>query len=95
MSLPTPTLHTARLLLRPFTDADRDSLFALHTNPRVLHYWDAPPWGERTHVARRLHRGWRGVGLLGIRAAQAAAAAAAVTSLSRRSGPMQATRVQP
>jgi RimJ/RimL family protein N-acetyltransferase len=32
MSLPTPTLHTARLRLRPFNDADANDLFALHTN---------------------------------------------------------------
>ena len=29
MSLPTPTLHTDRLRLRPFDDADADDLFAL------------------------------------------------------------------
>ena len=46
MSLPSPTLETARLLLRPFTDADADAIFALHTNARVLRYWDAPPWKE-------------------------------------------------
>jgi ribosomal-protein-alanine N-acetyltransferase len=40
MSLPTPTLHTARLLLRPFTQADTDAIFALHSSPRVLRYWD-------------------------------------------------------
>jgi RimJ/RimL family protein N-acetyltransferase len=47
MSLPTPTLHTARLLLRPFDDADANDLFALHSNAYVLRYWDAPPWSER------------------------------------------------
>jgi RimJ/RimL family protein N-acetyltransferase len=47
MSLPTPTLHTARLRLRPFDDADADDLFALHSNTYVLRYWDAPPWSER------------------------------------------------
>jgi hypothetical protein len=31
MSLPTPTLHTARLRLRPFDDADANDLFALQT----------------------------------------------------------------
>ena len=46
MSLPTPTLHTARLRLRPFGDADADDLFALHSNACVLRYWDAPPWSE-------------------------------------------------
>jgi RimJ/RimL family protein N-acetyltransferase len=52
MSLPTPTLHTARLLLRPFTQADADALFALHSNARVLRYWDAPPWRERARADR-------------------------------------------
>lgn len=46
MSLPTPTLHTARLRLRPFDDADTSALFALHSSARVLRYWDAPPWSE-------------------------------------------------
>jgi [ribosomal protein S5]-alanine N-acetyltransferase len=47
VSLPTPTLHTAGLRLRGFTDADADALFALHSNAYVLRYWDAPPWSER------------------------------------------------
>jgi RimJ/RimL family protein N-acetyltransferase len=52
MSLATPTLHTARLRLRPFDDADADDLFALHSNARVLRYWDAPPWRERERAER-------------------------------------------
>jgi [ribosomal protein S5]-alanine N-acetyltransferase len=51
-SLPAPTLHTARLRLRPFDDADADDLFALHSNACVLRYWDAPPWSERVRSAR-------------------------------------------
>ncbi len=51
-SLPTPTLHTARLRLRPFDDADADDLFALHSSARVLRYWDAPPWSERVRAER-------------------------------------------
>lgn len=47
MSLSAPTLHTARLRLRPFSDSDADGLFAMHSNARVLRYWDAPPWSER------------------------------------------------
>ena len=52
MSLPSPTLHTPRLLLRPFTEADTDSIYALQSNPRVLRYWDAPPWKERAQAER-------------------------------------------
>ena len=47
-----PTLRTARLRLRPFDDADADGLFALHSNARVLRYWDAPPWSERVRAER-------------------------------------------
>jgi ribosomal-protein-alanine N-acetyltransferase len=50
--LPTPTLHTTRLRLRPFTDADGDALFALHSNAHVLRYWDSPPWSERARAER-------------------------------------------
>ena len=50
MSLPTPTLHTARLRLRPFNDADANALFALHSSAHVLRYWDAPPWSERVRA---------------------------------------------
>ncbi|MGE5089396.1 MAG: GNAT family N-acetyltransferase [Candidatus Levyibacteriota bacterium] len=52
MSLPTPTLRTARLRLRPFTEADTDAIFALQSNPRVLRYWDAPPWRDRARANR-------------------------------------------
>ena len=52
MSLPTPTLHTARLRLRPFTAADADPMFTLHSNRHVLRYWDAPPWKQRAHAER-------------------------------------------
>lgn len=52
MSLPTPTLHTGRLRLRPFEDADADDLFALHSNAHVLRYWDGPPWSERARAER-------------------------------------------
>lgn len=52
MSFPTPTLHTARLQLRPFQDADANDLFALHSSAYVLRYWDAPPWTERARAER-------------------------------------------
>ena len=54
MPLPTPTLHTERLRLRPFTDADADDLFALHSSATVLRYWDSPPWSEPSRAERFL-----------------------------------------
>ncbi len=56
VALPTPTLYTARLRLRPFTEADTDAIFALQSNPRVLRYWDAPPWRERAQAERFIMR---------------------------------------
>jgi RimJ/RimL family protein N-acetyltransferase len=50
MALPTPTLRTARLVLRPFTDADTDPVFALRRKAHVMRYWDAPPWRERVQA---------------------------------------------
>lgn len=50
VSLPTPTLRTDRLRLRPFTSVDADDLFALHSSAHVLRYWDAPPWTERARA---------------------------------------------
>lgn len=52
MTLATPSLHTARLRLRPFTDADADALFALHSNTHVMRYWDSAPWNERDRADR-------------------------------------------
>jgi [ribosomal protein S5]-alanine N-acetyltransferase len=54
MSLPTPTLHTSRLRLRPFTGADAAALFALHSNAHVLRYWDSPPWSDPARAERFL-----------------------------------------
>jgi ribosomal-protein-alanine N-acetyltransferase len=54
MSLPTPTLETARLRLRPFADSDADALFALHSNASVLRYWDSPPWSDPARAERFL-----------------------------------------
>lgn len=51
-SLPTPTLQTPRLRLRPFTDDDGDALFALQSSAHVLRYWDAPPWIEPARAQR-------------------------------------------
>ncbi len=54
MLLPTPTIHTDRLRLRPFTDEDSDALFAVHSNAHVLRYWDSPPWTDRARADRFL-----------------------------------------
>ena len=51
-SLPTPSLHTARLRLRAFDDTDANGLFALHSSPYVLRYCDAPPWSERARAEK-------------------------------------------
>ena len=52
MPLPTPTLMTDRLRLRPVGDGDADALFALHSDAHVLRYWDSPPWTERSRADR-------------------------------------------
>ncbi|MFE5191022.1 GNAT family N-acetyltransferase [Streptomyces sp. NPDC056628] len=54
MTLPTPVLRTERLRLRPFTGADADSLFALHSSSHVLRYWDSPPWTDPARAQRFL-----------------------------------------
>ena len=52
MPLPTPTLLTDRLLLRPFSSNDGDELYPLMSDARVLRYWDSPPWSDRSRVDR-------------------------------------------
>lgn len=54
MPLPSPTLHTERLALRGFQSTDAEALFALHTNARVLRYWDSPPWEDYSRTERFL-----------------------------------------
>lgn len=56
MSLPTPTLRTVRLVLRPFAESDTDAIFALHSSPHVLRYWDSPPWTERRQAQHFIAR---------------------------------------
>ena len=50
--LPTPTLSTDRLHLRPVSEADADALYALHSSASVLRYWDSPPWIDPARAAR-------------------------------------------
>ena len=51
-------LRTARLELRPLREADVASLFEIHSDPKVMRYWDAPIWKSdergRAMVARDL-----------------------------------------
>ena len=54
MPLPTPTLETQRLRLRPFADSDGDEVFALQSDAEALRYWDSPPWTDRSAIARFL-----------------------------------------
>ena len=56
VTLVTPTLHTARLRLRPFVDADAGALFAMHSNTSVMRYWDSPPWTAPARAERFLVR---------------------------------------
>lgn len=50
--LTTPTLETARLLLRPVASTDHAALDALHRDAEVLRFWDSPPWREPGRAAR-------------------------------------------
>ena len=52
--LPTPTLVTDRLRLRPFADSDAETLWALHSDAHVLRYWDSRPWREPARAERFL-----------------------------------------
>ncbi|MBB1243792.1 GNAT family N-acetyltransferase [Streptomyces durbertensis] len=54
MTLTAPTLHTARLRLRPFADTDADALFTMHSSTSVMRYWDSPAWKERDRADRFL-----------------------------------------
>ena len=51
-------IRTARLELRPLREADVAALFGLHSDPKVMRYWDAPIWQSdergRAMVARDL-----------------------------------------
>lgn len=53
-ALPTPTLHTQRLVLRPFEPTDALDLYELQSNANVLRFWDSPPWTDRSAVERFL-----------------------------------------
>ena len=50
--LPTPTLRTDRLRLRPVADTDAEALFAMHSSTHVLRYWDEPPWSVPARAER-------------------------------------------
>lgn len=52
MPIATPALETERLRLRSVNDADASALFAMHSNARVMRYWDAPAWNEPLRADR-------------------------------------------
>ena len=52
--LHAPALHTARLRIRPLGDSDAEALFALHSDARVVRYWDSPPWTDPACAERFL-----------------------------------------
>jgi ribosomal-protein-alanine N-acetyltransferase len=39
---------TERLLLRPLREADAPELFAMHSDPNVMHYWSTPTGSRST-----------------------------------------------
>ena len=51
-----PPIRTARLTLRPLTEADVGPLFAIHSDPVTMRYWSTPAWTDdergRQMVAR-------------------------------------------
>lgn len=59
MPIVTPTLHTERLLLRPFQPSDAEELFALQSSASAMRYWDSPPWTDRSFVQRFFDSGKR------------------------------------
>lgn len=67
-------LETVRLVLRPFTAADADHLFALHNDPRVMRYLNGgrPTSREavRTRVLPRFLRDYPCLGARGYWAAE-------------------------
>ena len=54
--LPTPTLHTERLTLRPITTDDVGALWRMQSDAYVLRYWDEPPWTDPAQAERFLAR---------------------------------------
>jgi ribosomal-protein-alanine N-acetyltransferase len=52
LDLHTPTLHTDRLRLRPFEDADADALYAMQSSATCCATGNAPPWTERDRAVK-------------------------------------------
>jgi ribosomal-protein-alanine N-acetyltransferase len=48
-----PTIYANRVSLRPITERDIDSLYAIFSDPEVIRYWSSPPLKDR-EAARKL-----------------------------------------
>jgi RimJ/RimL family protein N-acetyltransferase len=48
-----PAIIANRVLLRPITEGDLDSLFDIFSDPEVMRYWSSPPLEDR-EAARKL-----------------------------------------
>jgi RimJ/RimL family protein N-acetyltransferase len=40
------TLRAERTLLRPLRDTDAEALYVVFSDPRVMRYWNTPPWSS-------------------------------------------------
>ena len=61
-SLVVPTLHAARVTLRPIKAADAPTLFGLFSDGEVTRYWSRPPMtdpGEAQRLVRDIRAGYR------------------------------------
>jgi len=51
-----PTLHTARLVLRPLAEGDAEALHACYGDAAAMRYWDLPPSHDVAETQRRIRQ---------------------------------------
>jgi len=62
-----PTLHTARLVLRPFETGDAEDLLRIFGDPEVVRYWSSGPWtsiAQAEAMIAEAHQGYQDGGIL-------------------------------